>query len=318
MKDELSGRAIQINARDNVAVARDLLRPGEILGQNDAEIRVQETIQAGHKVALVDIPQGGTIIRYGERIGHASIPIHRGEWIHTHNVESDSRQTRYEYCVDSRPTVVADLGRSARASGCAAVAIMPPYFYELPQADLVEFFVRSGEAAGLPVLLYNFPERTGTRIELETIAQVADRIPLAGIKHSGADAAYLPALIGLGREKNFVVFSGADTQIAEGMALGTAGCVGGLANIVPDLMVQIFDAVRAGFPERATRAADRVRQLGEMIDRLHFPLNVAAGMEARNLPVGQPKAICSAATLAAYQRLVTDVRNLLRQWNLVE
>lgn len=219
---------------------------------------------------------------------------------------------------DIRPAVVADLGRSARASGCAAVAIMPPYFYELPQADLVEFFVRSGEAAGLPVLLYNFPERTGTRIELETIAQVAERIPLAGIKHSGADAAYLPALIGLGREKNFVVFSGADTQIAEGMALGTAGCVGGLANIVPDLMVQIFDAVRAGFPERATRAADRVRQLGEMIDRLHFPLNVAAGMEARNLPVGQPKAICSAATLAAYRRLVADVRNLLRQWNLVE
>ncbi|MGI8785524.1 MAG: dihydrodipicolinate synthase family protein [Acidobacteriota bacterium] len=219
---------------------------------------------------------------------------------------------------DIRPAVVADLGRSARASGCAAVAIMPPYFYEPPQVDLVEFFVQSGEAAGLPVLLYNFPERTGARIELETIAQVADRIPLAGIKHSGADAAYLPALIGLGREKNFVVFSGADTQIAEGMALGTAGCVGGLANIVPDLMVQIFDAARAGFPERATRAADRVRQLGEMIDRLHFPLNVAAGMEARNLPVGQPKAICSAATLEAYRRLVADVRNLLRQWNLVE
>lgn len=104
MKGELSGRAIQINSRDNVAVARDLLRPGEILALNDAEIRVQETIQAGHKVALVDIPQGGTIIRYGERIGHASIPIHRGEWIHTHNVESDSRQTSYEYCVDSRPT----------------------------------------------------------------------------------------------------------------------------------------------------------------------------------------------------------------------
>src|SRR5882672_5098397 len=67
---------------------------------------------------------------------------------------------------DIRPGVVADLARFAGGLGCAGIAIMAPPFYRVSQADLLEFFLRAGEAAQLPVLLYNFPERTGNRIEL--------------------------------------------------------------------------------------------------------------------------------------------------------
>src|SRR5262245_38686400 len=99
---------------------------------------------------------------------------------------------------DIRPGVVADLGRFAKSVGCTGVAIMAPPFYRVSQADLLEFFLRAGEAADLPLLLYNFPERTTNRIELETIAAVADRLPLRGIKQSGEDFAYHVPLIKLG------------------------------------------------------------------------------------------------------------------------
>jgi 4-hydroxy-tetrahydrodipicolinate synthase len=54
---------------------------------------------------------------------------------------------------DIRPAVVTDLGRFARTVGAAAVALLTPYFYPAAQGDLVEFFVRAGEAANLPFFI---------------------------------------------------------------------------------------------------------------------------------------------------------------------
>src|SRR5438477_6907073 len=86
---------------------------------------------------------------------------------------------------DVRPKVVTELGKFARQIGASAVAVLPPHFYHVSQCDLVEFFLRAADAAELPLVLYNFPERTGIRIELDTIAAVAARARVAAVKHSG-------------------------------------------------------------------------------------------------------------------------------------
>jgi 4-hydroxy-tetrahydrodipicolinate synthase len=217
---------------------------------------------------------------------------------------------------DIRPKIVAELGQSAKWAGAAAVSILPPYFYPMAQEDLVEFFVRAGEAAQLPVFLYNFPERTGNRIELETVAAVADRIDLAGVKQSGAEFHYHKDLVQLGREKNFVVMTGTDTRLPEAMQMGVTGCVSGLSNAVADLLVAIFGAVKAGDPERAGTEIDQMRKLGTLVEQLEFPLNVAAIMQARGLTPGHPKTIVSVATQRRYQKLVEDFRRLFQEWKI--
>ena len=73
---------------------------------------------------------------------------------------------------------------------------------------------------------------------------LAERVPLAGVKQSGADFEYHRALVRLGREKNFVVWTGSDTRIPEAMALGVSGCVSGLANAVPELVVEVFKGMQ--------------------------------------------------------------------------
>ena len=80
---------------------------------------------------------------------------------------------------------------------------------------MLEFFLRAAEAVDLPFCLYNFPELTGNRIGLETIAAFAERAPMAAIKQSGAEFAYHRPLIRLGHEKGFTVFSGADARLPE-------------------------------------------------------------------------------------------------------
>ena len=216
---------------------------------------------------------------------------------------------------DLRPRVVADLGAFARDSGASAVTLLPPWFYPIAQEDLVEFFVRGAEAARLPLFLYNFPERTGNRINLDTIAAVADRVPLAGVKQSGSEFGYHTELAKLGRQKGFVVLTGSDTRLREAMALGASGCVSGLANAVPDLLAQSWLETRNGSVLEHS-AAEKLAELGRRIQTVNFPLDVAACMEARGLQVGATKSVVSAATADRYTRLVMDLRSLFQDWKL--
>ena len=63
---------IKINEKDNVAVA----------------LEGNKEIPTGHKMALVDIPAGAPVIKYGYTIGYAKEDISAGAWVHTHNLKT--------------------------------------------------------------------------------------------------------------------------------------------------------------------------------------------------------------------------------------
>ena len=84
-------RAFQIQPQDSVATLLDDAAEGaiDILGAKPQEIRLLEKIERGHKVALRDIAASEAVIKFGVRIGHATQPIRRGNWVHLHNLASD-------------------------------------------------------------------------------------------------------------------------------------------------------------------------------------------------------------------------------------
>ncbi len=75
------GRMIKIHADDNVAIVVNAegLSAGSHLA--DGALLV-DSVPHAHKVALVDIPENGEILRYGEVIGYALQSIPRGSWVH--------------------------------------------------------------------------------------------------------------------------------------------------------------------------------------------------------------------------------------------
>jgi len=217
---------------------------------------------------------------------------------------------------DARLPGIVALGRRAGQLGFDSISLLPPWFFPQTQADLAEFYVRCAEAIGLPMFLYNFPERTGNRIDLPTIAAVADRVQVVGVKQSGAEFDYHRDLAALGREKGFVLLSGGEPRLAEAMALGATGCVSGMANVVPELIVALYQAARRGDRQAIEENTARVVELANAINRLQFPVNVAAAMEARGLAVGEPKLPLSPATVLVYQETVAEARRLYRAWKL--
>jgi len=78
-----------IHPRDNVAVALKTLTAGEkATAKGIEQFWVLEDIPASHKIALRDISAGEEIIKYGEIVAVSTRDIKKGQWVHTHNLES--------------------------------------------------------------------------------------------------------------------------------------------------------------------------------------------------------------------------------------
>jgi 4-hydroxy-tetrahydrodipicolinate synthase len=217
---------------------------------------------------------------------------------------------------DTNPRVSATLGRFARRLGLPGVAIMPPHFYPVSAADQLSFFLHVAEAASLPVMLYNFPELAGNRIAIETVDAFAKRGELAAIKQSGSEFSYLEPLVALGQKRDFSVFSGADTRLEEAFQIGAAGCIGGFVNFVPEYMLEIYRGMHEDRTGDLSLAADKLRDVGRAMEKATFPLNIAAGIEARGFESGAPKTVISAESQRAHTAIVRELKAMFKSWKL--
>ena len=58
--------------------------------ENDSSsnIRSMNEIPLGHKIAMTDLKEGDTILKYGHDIGKVVKSIKKGEHVHVHNVKT--------------------------------------------------------------------------------------------------------------------------------------------------------------------------------------------------------------------------------------
>lgn len=81
--------------RDSVGVVVvEGLEPGTemlcVVTADDSDFRltVKDPVPIGHKVALKDLAEGDTVVKYGEDIGRMVAGAKRGEHVHTHNLKT--------------------------------------------------------------------------------------------------------------------------------------------------------------------------------------------------------------------------------------
>lgn len=84
---------LKVHEKDNVATIFAVVACGEQILISDKKGQKQDIeaiseIPYGHKVAIVDIPEGENVFKYGESIGRTTNSIKKGEHVHVHNMES--------------------------------------------------------------------------------------------------------------------------------------------------------------------------------------------------------------------------------------
>src|SRR5262245_48572503 len=83
---ELGDVAVLLHPSDHVAIAKQPLLPRTILKTADGEVKVEQMIPPGHKVALKAVAEGEPIRRYGQIIGFATQDVRPGQHVHSHNL----------------------------------------------------------------------------------------------------------------------------------------------------------------------------------------------------------------------------------------
>jgi altronate hydrolase len=88
----LDQTVVRLDPSDPVGLARIDLEPGAALGAGDGSlVVVREAVPRGHKLALIDLPAGTEVRKYGQPIGLAVRDIAAGEHVHVHNLRSLTR-----------------------------------------------------------------------------------------------------------------------------------------------------------------------------------------------------------------------------------
>ena len=86
-------KVLVLNPADNIAICLEDMPAGTVVDQDNLKLTITQTIPRGHKVASRAVTKGDGIIKYGERMGHATKDISVGEHVHTHNVLGDRLST---------------------------------------------------------------------------------------------------------------------------------------------------------------------------------------------------------------------------------
>ena len=76
--------AIRLHPDDNVVIALTDLGSGAVVPE--VPVPLVDAVARGHKIAVAAIAPGANVIRYGQIIGAATVPIMPGQHVHTHNL----------------------------------------------------------------------------------------------------------------------------------------------------------------------------------------------------------------------------------------
>src|SRR5262245_28607318 len=125
------------------------------------------------------------------------------------------------------------LTKMAEKEGADGVSVITPYFISPSQQEIYDHYRRVAEHTALPVVLYNNPSTCGgLKIDVDTVARLAEIPNILGIKDSSGDLQNTNEYLRVIPER-FAVMMGRDTLIFSSLLFGTRGAVPATANIAP-------------------------------------------------------------------------------------
>lgn len=142
--------------------------------------------------------------------------------------------------------------RNACAAGADAILVVTPYYNKATQNGLITHFTAVADESTVPVILYNVPGRTGCNLLPKTVAKLAEHPRIAAIKEATGSLAQMVEIMALCGDK-IDVYSGEDALTVPMMAMGAAGTISVLSNVVPAQAVAMTNACLAGDYKTAAR-----------------------------------------------------------------
>jgi 4-hydroxy-tetrahydrodipicolinate synthase len=182
---------------------------------------------------------------------------------------------------DTRHSV--ELARAAEKEGASGLLLVTPYYSKPPQAGVVAHVQRVAGSAGLPVMLYDIPGRTGLALAPSTLETLARSDQVVAVKDAKDD---LGATSWLLRETDLAVYSGTDQLNLPLLAIGAAGMVSVVSHVVTPALVAMVAAFDAGDVARARALHLQLQPVYRGMFRTQGVILAKAALALRGTPVG--------------------------------
>jgi len=191
--------------------------------------------------------------------------------------------------VDSTAETISRTRRAADL-GYDAALIKTPYYYKpmMTPAALEAHFRRVADASPIPIVIYSIPVFAGITVEADLAARLAEHPNIAGIKDSSGSAHRAGEIVRRARA-GFQTVVGSAQTFAASLAAGAQGGVLGLACVLPELCVELFEAHSRGETARVEELQLLIVEPARTIVSKYGPPGVKFAMDRRGFYGGPPR-----------------------------
>ena len=203
-----------------------------------------------------------------------------------------------------------ELSKEAEKSGVDGLLLVTPYYNKATQNGLKAHYKAIAKEVNVPIILYNVPSLTGTRLAPQTVVDLCHEVPnIVGVKDATGDISEVAELMSLAKG-TVDVYSGNDDQIVPVLSLGGKGVISVLSNILPkethdmvasylegdvakscEMQLKYFDLVKALFCEvNPIPVKKALNLMGMEVGSLRLPLTEMEDANAKRLEEEMRKA----------------------------
>lgn len=183
---------------------------------------------------------------------------------------------------------VIELTKQMEEIGVKAVSVITPYFVKLSQEELKCHYEMIARAVKIPIILYDIPGMTGNPLSPATVRKLADIPNIVAIKDSSGS--FDNVLKNLeAQSSDFTVLVGTDSLILPTLMAGGGGAIAATANLLPKVVVSIYEKWKEGDLEGAEFEQRKLRQIRNAFQKGSLPSVLKEAMNVAGVSVGSAR-----------------------------
>ena len=183
-----------------------------------------------------------------------------------------------------------ELSLRAQQAGAAGVMIVPPYYDPLRLHELHAHLTAVGEAIDIPIVYYNVPGATGLRLSPAELAGLGDIPGVDYIKDTSGDFSSVTAML-VKYSDRITTFNGWDTLTFGALATGAKGSVWGMANLLPEQAVRLYEALAVkGDLAEGRRLWAGLWPVNDILESHNYVAAIKGGLEEIGFSAGPTRA----------------------------
>ncbi|MFT5916485.1 MAG: 4-hydroxy-tetrahydrodipicolinate synthase [Bacteroidia bacterium] len=172
--------------------------------------------------------------------------------------------------------------QQANFDGIDAILSVSPYYSKPTQEGIFQHYKVVADTSPVPIILYNVPPRTGSKMDAETTIRLSNHQNIVAIKEASGDLVQC-ATIRKQAPKDFLLISGDDLLTIPLVSLGGSGVISVIANAFPEQFASYVNHTLNGDFAKANELSHSLLEINQLLFAEGNPAGVKLALEIQGI-----------------------------------